>query len=99
MDGTSGVLYNRDDSCSPNAIDQLIPIPFYTATSKLSKVPKIALIKKQGGNCTLIEKIKNAQLEGAIGAIIYDTNEMTNDHKAVSFCIKSKTPIILLLYL
>lgn len=80
-DGTMGVLYNRDDSCSPETPPQNIPIPFYTATPKLSKVPKIALIKKQGGSCTLAEKIKNAQIEGAIGAIVYDTiaNEMTND--------------------
>lgn len=86
MYGTKGVLYNRDDSCSPNPVDQPIPIPFYTANANLSKVPKIALIKKQGGSCSLVEKIRNAQKESAIGAIIYDTNEMTNtdqDFKAV----------------
>lgn len=85
VDGTNGVLYNRDDSCSPDTINQPIPIPFYAVTAKLSKVPKIALIKKQGGNCTMIEKIRNAQLEGAIGAILYDSDGSTNleDRKAV----------------
>lgn len=85
--GTVGILYNRDESCSPNTIDQPIPIPFYTVTAKQSKVPKIALIKKQGGNCTLVEKIRNAQLEGAIGAIVYDTKDINidEDHTPVSF--------------
>ncbi|KAL7318585.1 hypothetical protein PS15m_001808 [Mucor circinelloides] len=73
IDGTTGVLYNRDDSCSSLTIQQLIPFPFYDADPKSTKVPKIALIKKQGGNCTLIQKILNAEHEGAIGAIVYDT--------------------------
>lgn len=86
VDGTNGVLYNREDSCS-ETIDQPIPIPFYASSPKQSKVPKIALIKKQGGNCTLSQKIIFAQLEGAIGVIVYDSNgSMTEseDHKAVN---------------
>ncbi|KAF1799152.1 hypothetical protein V8B55DRAFT_1519092 [Mucor lusitanicus] len=73
IDGATGVLYNRDDSCSPLTVQQPIPLPFYDADPKSSKVPKIALIKKQGGNCTLVQKILNAEYEGAIGAIVYDT--------------------------
>lgn len=85
--GTKGVLYNREESCSPDTIEQPIPIPFYEESAKLSKVPKIALIKKQGGPCSLLEKIKNAQKESAVGAIIYDTSEIAyadQDYKAVS---------------
>ncbi|KAK4516711.1 uncharacterized protein ATC70_011689 [Mucor velutinosus] len=73
IDGATGVLYNRDDSCSPLTVQQPIPLPFYDVDPKSTKVPKIALIKKQGGNCTLIQKILNAEHEGAIGAIVYDT--------------------------
>lgn len=73
IDGTTGVLYNRDDSCSPSTTQQPIPFPFYDADPKSTKVPKIALIKKQGGDCTLVQKILNAEHEGAIGAIVYDT--------------------------
>ncbi|KAI7889251.1 uncharacterized protein EV154DRAFT_565638, partial [Mucor mucedo] len=50
VDGANGVLYNREYSCSSDTIIQPIPIPFYADSPKLSKVPKIALIKKQGGN-------------------------------------------------
>lgn len=90
--GTKGVLYNREDSCSPDTVEQPVPIPFYEESAKLSKVPKIALIKKQGGPCSLLEKIKNAQKESAIGAIIYDTSEITyadQDYKAVKLKKKS----------
>ncbi|KAI8061387.1 hypothetical protein BDF21DRAFT_403177 [Thamnidium elegans] len=83
--GTKGVLYNREESCSPDTIEQPVPIPFYADSAKSSKVPKIALIKKQGGPCSLVEKIKNAQKESAIGVIIYDISEMTyadQDYKA-----------------
>ncbi|GAN00788.1 hypothetical protein MAM1_0002c00212 [Mucor ambiguus] len=73
IDGTTGVLYNRDDSCSPLTVQQSIPFPFYDADPKSTQVPKIALIKKQGGNCTLIQKILNAEQEGAVGVIVYDT--------------------------
>ncbi|MBM6383501.1 MAG: hypothetical protein JSY10_05835 [Paenibacillus sp.] len=91
--GTKGVLYNREESCSPDTIEQPVPIPFYADSAKSSKVPKIALIKKQGGPCSLVEKIKNAQKESAIGVIIYDISEMTyadQDYKAV----KLKPPYI-----
>lgn len=71
-EGTTGVLYNREDSCSPS-IQQPIPLPFYAQDPKSSRVPKIALIKKQQGNCSIYEKILNAQLEGAIGVVLYDS--------------------------
>lgn len=71
-EGTEGVLYNREDSCTPNTIQQSIPLPFYAVDPKSAKVPKIAFIKS--GSCTVYEKILNAQIEGAIGAIIYDTS-------------------------
>lgn len=85
FDGTTGVLYNRDDSCSPLTVQQPIPLPFYSADAKSTKVSKIALIKKQGGTCSIVEKIRNAETEGAIGAIVYDTLTNTNaeDRKAV----------------
>jgi hypothetical protein len=89
-DGTVGVLYNRDDSCSPDTLNTSTPWPFYAPTPKLSEVPKIAFIKKQGGSCTLAQKILNAQSEGAIGAIVYDTtaNGTTfEDRKAVSLLL------------
>ncbi|KAI9366491.1 hypothetical protein BD770DRAFT_450677 [Pilaira anomala] len=75
--GTKGVLYNREDSCSPETIEQPIQAPFF-APIKLSLVPKIALIKKHSGPCSLVEKIKNAQKESAIGVIIYNNNQMTD---------------------
>lgn len=78
FDGTTGVLYNRGDSCSSSTIQQPIPLPFYTADARSTKVPKIALIKKQGGTCSIVEKIRNAETEGAIGAIVYDTLINTN---------------------
>lgn len=95
IDGATGVLYNRDDSCSPLTVQQPIPLPFYDADPKSSKVPKIALIKKQGGNCTLVQKILNAEYEGAIGAIVYDT--LTNathfeDRKAVKITFSPPPP-------
>jgi hypothetical protein len=91
-EGTIGVLYNRDDSCLAT-IQQPIPYPFYAATPKQSQVPKIAFIRKQGGNCTLVEKILNAQNEGAIGAIVYDTIIINENHKAVGFFFPRVPPI------
>jgi hypothetical protein len=85
FDGTTGVLYNRDDSCSSSTIQQPIPLPFYSVDVKSTSVPKVALIKKQGGACSIVEKIRNAETEGAIGAIVYDNRMNTNaeDRKLV----------------
>ncbi|KAI8891072.1 hypothetical protein K501DRAFT_146543, partial [Backusella circina FSU 941] len=73
-----GILYNRDDSCTPHIIQNITP-PFYTDNPKAANVPKIALIKKEG-NCTLTTKILNAQKEGAIGVIIYNNQDITDVH-------------------
>ncbi|CEP13640.1 hypothetical protein [Parasitella parasitica] len=78
LDGTTGVLYNRGDSCASGIVQQPVPLPFYSIDAKSTKVPKIALITKQGGSCSLVEKIRNAENEGAIGVIVYDTLTNTN---------------------
>jgi hypothetical protein len=71
-----GILYNRDDACTSQVV-QSIPYPFYTDDPKAAKVPKIALIKIQG-NCTITTKLLNAQADGAIGAIIYTDQDITD---------------------
>jgi hypothetical protein len=57
-------LYDRGLSCSAEVSDAL-PIPW-----QFHDLPKIALIKR--GQCFFSQKLLYAQMDGAIGAIVYD---------------------------
>ncbi|KAI8380533.1 hypothetical protein EDC96DRAFT_582586 [Choanephora cucurbitarum] len=65
--GTSGILYTREDPCI--AIEAAI------------QLPAIALVENDNGNCSTIDRILNAQLEGALGVILYDntTTDVTRN--------------------
>ncbi|KAI9251522.1 hypothetical protein BDA99DRAFT_608180 [Phascolomyces articulosus] len=64
--GLRGILYSRNDMCNRTAMTQ----PFFNQDYHRT-LPRIALITS-GGPCTFVDKIRLAQQDGAIGAIIYD---------------------------
>ncbi|KAJ2964357.1 hypothetical protein NQZ79_g708 [Umbelopsis isabellina] len=69
--GLRGILYDRGLSCSAEVSDAL-PIPW-----QFHDLPKIALIKR--GQCFFSQKLLYAQMDGAIGAIVYDNMTFTDD--------------------
>lgn len=71
--GLRAILYNRNQSCS--AVNPH-PTDFFTE-DYYHALPRIALIQG-GGPCTFVEKIRLAQQDGAIGAIVYDPDVPTN---------------------
>lgn len=70
-----GILYDRGLSCSVNASDDALPAPpnFYN-------LPRIALIKR--GQCFFVQKLLYAQMDGAVGAIVYDNMSFASDPTA-----------------
>jgi hypothetical protein len=82
-DGTTDSLYSRHSLCSRSIVQQSIPILLYTNNLKSTKIPRIALIKKQSRYYSLVGKIKNAKVKGAIDAIVYDTISNQDVGKAV----------------
>ncbi|KAI8362802.1 hypothetical protein BD560DRAFT_437086 [Blakeslea trispora] len=58
--GTSGILYTKEDPC--------------IASETAIQLPVIALVQNENGNCSTMDRILNAQLEGALGVIIYDNS-------------------------
>ncbi|RUS14720.1 hypothetical protein BC937DRAFT_93430 [Endogone sp. FLAS-F59071] len=67
-----GVLYDRGLSCQP---DQS------SATAVPPGVPKIALIAR--GDCYFQQKLHFAQIDGAVGAIVFDNISFANDTNGV----------------
>ncbi|KAI8047579.1 uncharacterized protein B0P05DRAFT_565678 [Gilbertella persicaria] len=71
---TAGILYHKADPCS-----SLIQL----------NISSIALMKKkEGGDCSLTERILNAQMEGALGVIVYDAIQENNPAEGVSLIDK-----------
>ncbi|KAI9494739.1 hypothetical protein BDB00DRAFT_871020 [Zychaea mexicana] len=64
--GLRGILYTRNDSCNRTSMTP----PFFNQEYQRA-LPRIALITS-GGPCTFVDKIRLAQQDGAIGAIIYN---------------------------
>ncbi|CAO3672490.1 unnamed protein product [Umbelopsis vinacea] len=69
--GLRGVLYDRGLSCSVNVSDAL-PVP-----TNFHNLPKIALIKR--GQCFFSQKLLYAQMDGAIGVIVFDNMSFSED--------------------
>ena len=67
--GLRGILYSRNDVCNQTTSTAISP-PFFNQDYHRA-LPRIALITS-GGPCTFVDKIRLAQQDGAIGAIIYD---------------------------
>ncbi|KAI7860213.1 hypothetical protein BDC45DRAFT_96769 [Circinella umbellata] len=63
--GLRGILYNRKDLCIQTTTTLFFNHEYFRT------LPRIALITS-GGPCTFVDKIRLAQQDGAIGAIIYD---------------------------
>ncbi|OBZ87774.1 Receptor y region, transmembrane domain- and RING domain-containing protein 2 [Choanephora cucurbitarum] len=80
LNGTSGILYTREDPCI--AIEAAI------------QLPAIALVENENGNCSTIDRILNAQLEGALGVILYDntTTDVTRNKGIISSRNNIKIP-------
>ncbi|KAG2185403.1 hypothetical protein INT44_002194 [Umbelopsis vinacea] len=70
-EGLTGILYDLGLACSANASDALPP------PSSLDSMPKIALIRR--GQCFFSQKLLHAQMDGAIGAIVYDNVSFADD--------------------
>lgn len=66
-----GILYDRGLSCSVNVSDAL-PVP-----TNFHNLPKIALIKR--GQCFFSQKLLYAQMDGAIGVIVFDNMSFSED--------------------
>ncbi|KAI8637600.1 hypothetical protein BD408DRAFT_47297 [Parasitella parasitica] len=69
-EGLQGILYNRGEACA-------LHFPNVSTFITDSNISKIALIE-QSTNCYLIDKIVNAERDGAIAAIIFDNGTSSN---------------------
>ncbi|KAI8393367.1 uncharacterized protein BYT42DRAFT_3828 [Radiomyces spectabilis] len=79
--GLRGILYNRGLACSsPNQTSSSL---FYDNND----IPRIALIQS-GGPCSFADKLNWAQLDGAIGAIVYaENNNSINPENTVPIAL------------
>ena len=81
LNGTSGILYTREDPCI--AIEAAI------------QLPAIALVENENGNCSTIDRILNAQLEGALGVILYDNTTTDVTRNKVKCLVDPQLDVIL----
>lgn len=69
-DYNKGILYNRGEACA-------LHLPNASTFIFQGNMSKIALIE-QSTNCYLVDKIMNAERDGAVAAIVYNNSTMSN---------------------
>ncbi|OAD04489.1 hypothetical protein MUCCIDRAFT_108313 [Mucor lusitanicus CBS 277.49] len=91
--GLKGVLYNQDTTdCGSE------PLRDYSLPSAL---PRIALVNQRNDNhcnATLVDSIIKAQVQGAIGAVVYGPDILQNNAEQQSLMVPSGTNITITVY-
>lgn len=72
-----GILYNRGEACA-------LHLPNTSTLIFQNNMSRVALIE-QSTNCYLIDKIMNAERDGAVAAIIFSNSTVSNRQPMVIF--------------